>query len=251
MSEQKNIAIVGAAPSSRMLAPYHDDAWECWGINTSYHWQPVWHRWFDIHDPETIKSGNPDHWQWLTQQTKPIVMQRQIKEIPASVAYPLDDVRKEFGEYLTNSVSYMLALAITLKPKVIGLWGVDMAQDNTKLELSEYAHQRPSCEFFVGIAKGRGIEVVIAPESDLLKTQHLYGFGVKETSQLDQKLTARMNELQTRIDTAEAEIKAMGDKYRQWLMDKNNEVAILAGALEEAKYQRQWLPHVESYEETE
>ncbi len=244
---KKKIAIVGAAFSSRTLAPYDDPAWEVWGLNTSYTWQPRWDRWFDIHDPETIKGSNPGHWEWLAKQSTPVYMQKQVDEIPASVEYPLDMIRDLYGDYLTNSISYMVALAISHQPHTIGIWGVDMAQDNTKREQSEYAHQRPSCEYFVGIARGLGIEVIIAPESDLLKTAHVYGFGVSETSAWDQKLTARRNELEQRIKIIQSEIQGMKTKYDDWFNAKQAEAMILTGALEEAKYERQFLPYSEGY----
>ena len=41
---------------------------------------------------------------------------------------------------------------------------------------TEYATQRPSCEFFLGICVGYGIPVQIDPVSDLLKTDFLYGY---------------------------------------------------------------------------
>jgi hypothetical protein len=47
----------------------------------------------------------------------------------------------------------------------------------------EYSHQKPSCEYFVGIARGRGIKVLVPTGSDLLKTGRLYGFeGVNEVA---------------------------------------------------------------------
>jgi hypothetical protein len=50
----------------------------------------------------------------------------------------------------------------------IGMWGVDMALDGVTGE-SEYSHQRPSVEYWLGIAQGRGIKLVLPTESEILK----------------------------------------------------------------------------------
>ena len=46
------------------------------------------------------------------------------------------------------------------------MYGVDMAQDT--LLAAEYSEQRPSCEYFIGLAEGAGIRVDIPGGSDLL-----------------------------------------------------------------------------------
>jgi hypothetical protein len=58
---------------------------------------------------------------------------------------------------------------------------------------SEYGHQRPSCEYFLGIATGRGIEVELPVTSDLIKTPFLY--GLEDGSAFRAKLDARQKQL--------------------------------------------------------
>ena len=77
-------------------------------------------------------------------------MQKAWKEVPTSMVYPLDAMLKKFGDYFTNSISWMLALAIHEGFEEIHVYGVDMAVD------TEYHHQRPSCEYFLGLAKRDG-----------------------------------------------------------------------------------------------
>ncbi len=40
----------------------------------------------------------------------------------------------------------------------------------------EYQQQRPNTEYLIGLARGKGITVEIAPSSALLKAGHLYGY---------------------------------------------------------------------------
>ena len=177
---RKKIAIVGSAPSTRDMAPYGDESWEIWGCSNLYMVIPRWDRWFEIHDwqlrvqEEQYKQGGYEEW-LRTDHGKPIYMQDVYGEIPSSVRYPLAEVTREFNRYFTNTISYMVAFALLQEPEAIGIFGVDMAVQDAG-GFSEYAHQRPSCEWFLGVAYGRGIELVIPAQSDLLKCGQLYGY---------------------------------------------------------------------------
>jgi hypothetical protein len=81
----------------------------------------------------------------------------------------------DWNGYFTNSISYMIALAIYEKYEEIGIYGVDMATGGFDTPNGEYAHQRPSCEYYIGIAVGRNIKVTVPSSADLLKTRFLYG----------------------------------------------------------------------------
>jgi len=76
----------------------------------------------------------------------------------------------------------MIAMAIFEGYQEIGVWGVDMAVG------TEYVNQRPSCEYFVGLARGAGIRVYIPPASDLCKTRFLYAFENERQHQYKEKV---------------------------------------------------------------
>ena len=97
-------------------------------------------------------------------------MQRPNPLVPNAVQYPIQEVIQNMGNYFTNTISYELALAIVEGFKEIHIVGVDMAVD------TEYFHQRPSCEYFLGVALGRGIKLWMPNNCDLLKTRFLYAF---------------------------------------------------------------------------
>ena len=106
------------------------------------------------------------------------------------------DTLKTFGNYFTNSVSYMIALAIKQGATEIGCYGVDMATG------SEYGPQRPSCEFFLGIAAGMGISITIPATADLLKTKFLYGFQEREQCAWEAKMSSIIQSLNARQQKA-------------------------------------------------
>lgn len=192
---QKRIAIVGKAPDTMRLAPWHDPDWQIWVLNDMavLAEAPRWDVCFEVHD-HPFESENP-HRQWLRQRHgKPIFTNRFRAEVPDCVPLPVDEVTACMGRYVNNSVSWMLAVAILAKPEEIALWGVNMACGP-----GEYGHQRPSCEFFAGVALGRGIRLTVPAASDLLKCGELYGV---ETNPLQPKMQARRAEVQKRLADA-------------------------------------------------
>lgn len=187
----RKIAIVGKAPSSSSLAPYEDESWEIWVLGDSA-LHPEFKRYsrtFELHDLDNgFARWIPQYQEFLkTDQGKPLYIQAAHPDVPHGTPYPRREIKAKYGpllhnetgeqvHYFTNTISWMIALALYEGATEIGLWGVDMAQHGEGL-LSEYAHQRPSCELWVGVAIGMGVAVTIHSASDLCKTPCDYGFN--------------------------------------------------------------------------
>lgn len=239
--KKDKIAIIGKAPSSRELGPWEDHSWEIWTISDSVplHQVPRWDRHFELHPPHFFKDKNPGYWKWLTQphDGKTVYVREVTPEIPTGIQYPIAEVVNHFqSRYFTNTISYMIALAIMNGPKAIGVYGVDMAQTMPVLGGSpEYQNQRPSCEWLLGVAMGAGIEVVIPEQSDLLKTPYLYGFEHAGTP-MRQKWEARTMELQTRLQNQQRKLEEHQAKCNQSVGNINS----LQGALDSQSYYEQW-----------
>jgi hypothetical protein len=165
----RKIAIVGFAETSYKLAPWGKPDWEIWGLNGLHKiitWTNNITRWFQIHPKESIfgegLGGGVDHVKFLQSLKIPVFMTQHYDEIPMSVAYPLKEIcewfsigrEKERHPYLSNTISEMLALLayeIVIGGREvdeIGVWGVDMAH------ATEWAYQKNSCEFYLGIFEG-------------------------------------------------------------------------------------------------
>lgn len=116
--------------------------------------------------------------------------------------YPLDAVRDYFGStYFTNSIGYMLALAIKKKPKEISIWGIDMEHGG------EYSFERPCVAYWIGQAEGRGIKV--SSSSGLAQANFLYGY---------ENLDLLMEQMKMRKAHAEVMIeKSEGPERDQWI----------------------------------
>ena len=190
--KRSKVSIVGFAPSScdDVKHVWDDPQMEVWAINQLYVQMPEIAnkatRWFQIHHRHTYDAAVRDHkhHDWLAaQKTFPIYMQRKEPDIPMSIAFPKELIIEEFGRYFTNSISWEIAMAIYEGFEEIHVYGVDMAQDD------EYRDQRPSCEYFIGLARGAGIKVYVPEKSDLLHTNWLYPF--EDDAQFKIKLRER------------------------------------------------------------
>ena len=223
MGQRKKVAIVGYT-EHRALAPFTDDSWEIWGLNDLYYELPEIGvdrlRWFQLHSwtgdlphdprnerrsPVNFQAGpphprDPNHVLWLQEQAKriPVYLLEPRAEIPDARIFPMDEAFRFFSmdggktpnRYFTNTISYMIALAIMEGAEEIGIYGVDMMMGGG--EGSEYGWQRPSCEFFLGVAKGMGITVYIPDESDLLKCA--FPYGLSTGNPFRKKLVAMLND---------------------------------------------------------
>ena len=215
------VALIGTAPSSRMLAPYNDPTWQIWGCSPgNMNVLPRVDMWFEIHGnllwPENKHYGEP-YLNWLNQQTFPVYMQNNIL-VPRATPLPKNELVKEFGPYFfTSSFAWMMALAMYKGAKEIALFGIDMASRD------EYILQRPGAYYFFMEAQRRGVKMLAPYESDIMQPPGLYGFS--EVTQYGRKVLARKVELEQRV----RDLKAQRDGAAQ-------QVTYLEGALEDIDY---------------
>src|SRR6056300_299520 len=111
------VAIIGKAPSSRLLAPFDDESFEVWSLSDNYTVLPRWDRWFELHDLDRYKDTFGQYYDWLCalpsgKDEKPVYVVDKVDEMPAGVLYPVDHITKKYGRYFTNTISWMTALAI-------------------------------------------------------------------------------------------------------------------------------------------
>lgn len=236
----RKIGIVGFSQGHLHEAPYGDPEWELWGINRLHGVADgsKFQAWFNIHDLEEFHGDDHEHLQFLKDFPGPVFLRPQDigkYPIPNAVPFPWTDLVKQFGRYFNNTISWLIAFAITQEPTDLGLYGVDMAQD--ALMNAEYGHQRPSCEYFLGIAAGLGISVHMPTGSDLLKTTHLYGF--EDAGPMVVKWQNRLQEIGKRKEDAKAQLAQLSQQAEQVKAGINQ----LDGAMQDIQYNlRNWRP---------
>lgn len=174
----KTVAITGFALPTLGALP-NTQADEVWTLNHAFVMNfPRMDRCFELHKKEWfLREELPSlqrYREWLqTPHPFPIYMQAVDPEFPASVRYPFEEVSQDIFSrllrgternlYYTSSFSYMLALAIYERFERIEIYGVEMSTE------TEYGYQKPSGELMIGVALGRGIEVVLQPNSELCR----------------------------------------------------------------------------------
>lgn len=177
------IGIVGAGISENDLKPYEDE-YELWGLNNLYVQFPntKFSKWFEIHEFSCRNNhfqrrgmslfGGTEINQYLKDLNAldiPVYVRRKFKRIKKAEPFPFKSIISKYGKYFGCSFAWMLALAIEQGVDEIGYFGV-------KLQGNEYYYQRPSVEYFTGIAVGLGITIYVHPSSEILQGNYIYGY---------------------------------------------------------------------------
>lgn len=159
----KKVAIVGYSPTLEQ-APFDDETWDIWGLNTHPERFKRFTKWFDVHgEGSLIQYKN-----FAVQNQEKLILAEIPDWLPKAELYPKTQIMKKYGDFFTNSVSWMIALAIEKGYKEIGIYGIDLS---TK---KEYQEQRPSVLYFIGLAKGLGIEITLPNYCQLFDKERLY-----------------------------------------------------------------------------
>jgi len=240
--EKPKVAIVGFAAGHAHKAPFGDSGVEKWGINQLWKVLPdkPFDRWFELHSLYDFYHANPPHQEFLRNFHGPVYVRAQdyrlALEWGISTAQPFPDqvLLERFRPYFTNTVSWLIALAIMMRPDELSLFGVDMAQDHVMA--AEYSEQRPSCEYFLGIAEGVGIRLGIPPGSDLLGATHLYGY--EDSGRVIEKMNSRYVELTNTRDQMGLQARQLEEQAAHI----RREMAAVEGAQREGLYWRKnWI----------
>ena len=176
--QRRKLAIVGASALDEDERPPLDDPdWDVWGCNSL--WRKHLDRkgmfradaWFEMHP---IDVQTPQELRDMVDcPVNLYVLSNEVLE-NHWIEYPLNVVRRRFGErdYFTNTFAYQIALALTKDYREIGLWGVELWQGSTR----EARIELPCLEYWLGVAKGRGVTIALPDYSKLLWHEHLYGY---------------------------------------------------------------------------
>lgn len=189
------IAILGSAPS-KADAPFGAPDWNIWACSPDNLDLPRWDEWFEVHTYPGCVTLYPFYLDHLRGAGgRPVWMAAPLAEIPAARRFDHARLVAEFGpNFFTSSIAWMLAEAIVRGATTIALFGVEMAQGG------EYATQRGGCLHFAEQARMRGIQMLVHPDSALLKGARLY--GVAEPSGLEADIARRKELLAQRLDEA-------------------------------------------------
>lgn len=192
----KRICIIGTAGSWRD-APWADPGLEFWALNDSWSLNlPRIDRHFELHPldrmyfrplhnklvyAEDVPHGfyvRPEgHLEQLQMMARSIPVYLQNDPPPGwppnAKRLPIEQLEAAFGTYWASGPSYEVALAMLEGATEIQVWGIHLETEH------EYREQRPNFEGLLMRAIERGIKVVMAPQSPLLKHGWKYGYEAK------------------------------------------------------------------------
>jgi hypothetical protein len=231
------VAIVGAAPSSRDLAPFHSPEYAIWTCSPSNAGKlPRVDAWFELHALADLRIP---HWQeWvvpycrhLTGLECPVYMQEKNDLVPGARVFPHAELAAQFGTtFLTSSIAWMIAFALREGAEEIAIYGVDMCAS------TEYEYERPGCQYFLAYARRRGIKIYVPPQSDLDVPVPLYGIG--DANPMATRLKSHCHEMRARIAGVVHRLNELEAEKLHLLKEKSH----LEGAIEENVYvRRTWL----------
>ena len=96
--------------------------------------------------------------------------------------YPIQEIVRRFNTtFFTNTIDYMIALALYEEYRHLEFYGVNMAHG------SEYSYQRPGIHYWLGRAEECGTTVIIHEPSTLLQTDNglMYGYDIPMQEGMD------------------------------------------------------------------
>lgn len=168
-SQPPKVVLLGSDRQTRGGLPLNRRDCVYWCARDMFGQIPYFDAWFELESLATIRSlPIGEHYlRWLAGSDGPIYMQRRYGSVPNSVEYPLTEMVDEFGAYYLSPLSYMLALAIHSHFMEIELCG---SRINSRVDANVADRDaRANVEYFLGVAKGRGIRVNVPPESILVR----------------------------------------------------------------------------------
>jgi len=176
------INIMGSSSPGWEDAPYGNG--EVWGVNDTHVLRDV-DRIVDVHvgrlDTDNVKDIQS--MLLLREKNIPGYFHSEIKGFDNIKRYPIEEIKDAFGtDYFASCIDYAIALAIYEGATEIHIYGVAV------LIHSEYAHQKPGIEYWIGYARGRGIKTEVHGHiSQLLKTHTGLMYGYEDEQEWKKK----------------------------------------------------------------
>ena len=181
----KHVALLGLGPSLeayvdvvKRMGARRAFADEVWGINAVadvVHCDRVFHM-DDVRVQELRAAAKPATniaamLTWLRTHPGPIYTSVPHPDYPGTVAFPLQEVMNALGPealgYFNSTAAYAVAYAVAIGVEKLTIFGFDFTYPNAH----DAEKGRACVEFYLGIAKARGIEIGF-PDTTTLMDGH-------------------------------------------------------------------------------
>lgn len=171
------IALVGTSDNAKEALSLGSD-WEIYTLNGAWGYIPperiATH--FELHDIEyLLKLANlePEYFRVLHKLGNKTVLKQPHPQYPDAQPFRIDKVLDTYPErFLTSTPAMVLAYVLATYPELtdLGIFGIDMCAKD------EYRDQRECFYYYLGIAKGRNINIHMPASCPLIKADHIYSY---------------------------------------------------------------------------
>ncbi len=187
------VALIGNSMLGPERPPLEDPTWDIWGCNS------LWKRcldkqnrfradaWFELH-PLSVQT--PQELEDMHNCPVPLYV-LDIEPRPKGLTdhwrcFPIDLIRDQFGhrDYFTCTMCFQIALAIQLGYRTLGIFGMELWQGSSRERLIEL----PAMLYWMGLAKGAGMEIVLPGYSKLASFPLLYGYHYHQEDKMAQSM---------------------------------------------------------------
>lgn len=196
--QPKHVAILGLGPSLNQYvyvarqvggrSKFCDEVWSINALGDVVQCDRIFHM-DDVRIQEIRAAARPQSniaamLQWMRKHPGPIYTSRKHEDYPGLVEFPLEAVYNATGMlYFNSTAAYAIAYAIFIGVQKLSLFGMDFTYDNAH----DSEKGRGCVEFWLGIAKSRGIEITIARTSSLMDAcepfaKRAYGYDTVDLS---------------------------------------------------------------------
>jgi hypothetical protein len=197
-STPRHIAILGLGPSLDQYleitkriggrSKFCDETWAINALGDVFACDLVFHM-DDVRIQEIRAAARPESniatmLHWLKTSRAPVVTSRPHQDYPALVAFPLEEVLNDLGhDYFNSTAAYAIAFAIHTKATKISIFGMDFSYPN----VHDAEKGRACVEFWLGMAKARGIEIALPQTTTLMdacysRPSRLYGYDTLDVA---------------------------------------------------------------------
>lgn len=183
----KEVIILGCGPTC-VECRYHT---ETWGVNGTYTFAKRLDKLFFTDEESEVDACWYDTPELLALNPTCVfpIEYRRFQGLGLKIElFPMNEIMARFpSTFYSNTIAYMIAMAIYQRYDTIYLYGIDMMTNST------YIQEKGGVEFWMGVALGQGIEVVNTVGSATGKTWNgrMYGhYGAVENEAAKEGLYA-------------------------------------------------------------
>jgi hypothetical protein len=170
------LAIVGLVEPECWDAPWDNDAYEIWTLNSGcqlFQDKRI-DLLFDMHDWDA-SDYEPLYYEWLQKAPRdyPVMKTNPTDKLSNCLIYPADEVISYFGTNFANSICYMIAYAAIKQWEIVEIWGTNGDEFERNIDMLKSLYE------IIGGVRQFGTRVYFAGKEQITRNK-MYGYSAFE-----------------------------------------------------------------------